>query len=260
MKKYLKLWLATTERTTQVAFASRSGVLFFTTGKIIRFVFFLFFLFLLLGRTKSLAGYTSWQVVLFFVVFNLIDTTSQFFLREVYRFRSYIVTGSFDYVLLKPLSPLMRFLFGGSDILDFFVLVPLLGFLVFVIMHIPHVTFLSVFLFSILILNAFMIAISLHIFVLCLGIVTTEVDNAIWLIREMVNLGRVPIAIYKEPISIIFTYVLPVAALISFPAQALMGLISIRGLLICFAFSITLLVLSSMSWRYALKKYTSANS
>src|SRR3989344_7531013 len=102
ISKYIRLWISLTSKTTQVAFASRSGVIFFTTGKVLRFIFFLLFILLLLSKTKSLAGYSSWQVILFYVVFNIVDTITQFFLREVYRFRSYIVTGSFDYLLLKP--------------------------------------------------------------------------------------------------------------------------------------------------------------
>ena len=98
MKKYITLWLITTGRATQVALASRLGAVLFTLGKILRFLFFLIFLILLTTRTKSLAGYSLWQVIFVFLTFNLVDILAQFFLREVYRFRSQIVSGSFDYI------------------------------------------------------------------------------------------------------------------------------------------------------------------
>lgn len=116
MEKYFKIWWLLTIRSSQVAFVSRFGAFIFTFGKIMRFAFFLFFLFLLTSKTKAIANYSLWQVIFFFSTFNLVDTLSQFFLREVYRFRTYVVGGYFDYILTKPLSSLFRCLFGGSDV------------------------------------------------------------------------------------------------------------------------------------------------
>ena len=163
-------------------------------------------------------------------------------------------------MLLKPISPLARALFGGSDILDLVTLVPLVFFLIFVAAHIPGITIFSIFAFLILLINAFVIAVAFHIAVLALGVITTEVDNAIWIFRDMTNLGRVPITIYREPVSWILTFIVPVAALITIPAQALMGLLSIQGLVVSFGFSIGLLVLCSHFWNFALRRYTSASS
>ncbi|MBU2632409.1 ABC transporter permease [Patescibacteria group bacterium] len=71
----------------------------------------------LINKTKTIAGFSLWEVI-FFMTFNLVDTAAQFFLREVYRFHWHIVRGDFDYFLTKPISPLLRSLFGGSDIMD----------------------------------------------------------------------------------------------------------------------------------------------
>lgn len=260
MKKYLKLWITMTSQITQVSIASRLGVVLFTLGKIIRFVFFLVFLFLLTSKTKTIAGYSVWQIILFFVTFNLVDIIAQFLWRDVYRFRSYIISGNFDLLLTKPISPLLRSLFGGSDFLDAITLVPLLGYLLYVISQIGGVTFLNVLLYFLLVLNALLIALALHIFVLALGIVSTEVDNAIWMVREITQLGRIPVNIYPKAVSFAFTYILPVAAMISFPAQALIGLLSWQGVVISMLFSGILLTLSLYSWKSALKHYASASS
>jgi len=260
MKKYFLLWLKVTIQITQVAFASRIGVVLFTFGKIIRFVFFLVFLFLITSRTNSLAGYTVWQVILFFLTFNVIDIIAQFLWRDVYRFRSYIVSGNFDMILTKPISPLFRSLFGGSDILDLLTLFPLIGFLIYVTFQIGGVGFFDVLLYILLVINGLLISLAFHIFVLALGIVTTEVDNAIWMVREITQLGRFPIRIYPKAITFAFTYVVPVAAMIYFPTQALLGILSVQGIIISVLFSIGFLLLSLYSWRGALRKYASASS
>jgi len=258
--KYISLWIRVTLQTTQVALASRLGVTLFTVGKLLRFVFFMVFLSLITSKTKTLGGYTIWEVILFFLTFNLIDIIAQFLWREVYRFRSYIVSGSFDMVLTKPISPLLRILFGGSDVLDLLTLVPLLLFMGYVSTQINEITVLNIFLYILLVINGLVIAMSFHIFVLALGVVTTEVDNAIWIFREITQLGRFPLNIYPKAVTFLFTFLLPIAAMISIPTQALLGILTVRGVIICICLSGIFLSLSLLSWREALKRYASASS
>lgn len=260
MKKYLYLWFKVTTQLTQIAFASRLGVVLFTLGKIIRFIFFIVFLYLLISRTKLIAGFSLWQVMMFFLTFNLIDIISQFLWRDVYRFRSYIVSGNFDMVLTKPLSPLLRSLFGGSDILDLITLGPLGIFIGYVISHIGHITLGEIILYILMVINGLVTAMSMHILVLALGIVTTEVDNAIWMFRELTQLGRLPLQIYPKPLTLVFTFILPVAAMITLPTHAILGILTPSGVMIAFGFSIGLLALSLYAWRGALKRYSSASS
>ncbi len=106
-------------------------------------------------------------------------------MREVYRFKSYVVTGSFDYIFLKPFSPLFRILFGGSDVLDLLTFLPLIGILFYTIDKIGIATPLYGLFYVLLIINAFLIAVAFHILVLNLGVLTTEVDNVIWIFRDM---------------------------------------------------------------------------
>jgi ABC-2 type transport system permease protein len=240
--------------------ASRSGAVLFIIGKLVRFTFFLFFLTLLVGKTKSLGTYSLWQVILFFVTYNFIDILAQFLLREVYKFRSHIVTGSFDYLLLKPMSPLFQSLFGGPDILDLITLFPLGFYFWYVLQHLGNITVTGVLLYIFLVINGLLIAISFHILVLALGVLTTEVDNAVWMFRNITQLGRIPIDIYKDPFRWILTYIIPVSIMISVPAKALLGLLTISGVFLAGLFSTICLYVSYSFWKYALKKYSSASS
>src|SRR4030067_3869048 len=91
LARYIKLWWMMTTMVSQNAFVSRFGAVLFVLGKLIRFVFFLFFLLIIVSRTQAIIGYTLWQVILFYITFNFIDSLAQFFLREVYRFRNYVI-------------------------------------------------------------------------------------------------------------------------------------------------------------------------
>jgi len=260
LKKYFHIWWVLTNHATQIALASKFGAILFILGKLLRIAFFLIFLVIILSKTNAVAGYTLWQMVLFYATFNLVDNLTQFLLREVYRFRGYVISGNFDYMLTKPQSPLLRSLFGGSDILDLIPLGITVLFIGYTATQLGDITLFPVLLYVLLIVNALLIALAFHICVLALGVLTTEVDNAIWIFRELTQLGRIPVEIYREPVSFILTFVVPVAVMISFPAQALMGVLAIQWILLAFLFSGIVLFLSYRFWQYALRQYASASS
>lgn len=260
INKYIKVWWIFTTRSTQVAFASRFGASLFLFGKLLRFFLFLFFLLVLQSQTKVIGGYSLWQIVLFFATYNLIDTISAFFFRDVYRFRSHIVSGYFDHILVKPISPLFKYLFGGSDILDIPLIILSIFLIVFAANHIDGITTGTILIYSVLLLNAFLLAMSFHIFVLGLGILATVVDNVIMAYRDITQMARFPVDIYQEPLRSIVTFVIPIGIMITFPAKALMGLLETQLIVISLLFSCGVFYLSILFWRYSLKHYASASS
>ena len=260
IKKYLKVWFLLTINVSQIAFLSRFGAILFIFGKILRFSFFFIFLILLQAKTQSIAGYSLWQIIFFFATFNLVDTIPQFFWREVYRFRSYVISGNFDYFLTKPFSPLFRSLFGGSDILDIPMLFLSIILIVISATKIGDISVMGVLFYSILIFNAYLIALALHIITISVGVLTTEVDNTIMLYRDLTQMGRIPVDIYRRPLSWILTFMIPVAIMMTFPAKVLMGLLSWQWIIFAFLISGVLLLLSLKFWQFALKNYSSVSS
>lgn len=247
-------------RSTQIALSSRFGAGILLIGKLLRFAFFFFFLVIIISKTNTIAGYSFWQIIFFFATFNLIDTAAQLFMREVYRLRSYVVSGEFDYFLSKPVSPLFRALLGGSDILDLPMLFLSIAFVVLAAVQMEAISFIRVLLYIILTINAFFIAVSFHIAVVALGVLTTEIDNALWMYRDLTAMGRLPIDIYREPLRGILTFVIPVGIMITFPSKALMGFLSIQAVAIALLISVMLLYGSYKFWQYAIRHYSSASS
>lgn len=260
LKKNFKIWFLLTTIATQIALTSRLGAVLFLLGKVLRFALFLVFIIVIYSQTQGIQGYSFWQVLFFFATFNLIDTASQFFLREVYRFRYYVLNGTFDYFLTKPMSPLFRSLFGGSDILDIPLLLLSCIFILISASQFTTLTLPAIALYGILVFNALIIALSIHVIVLAIGVLTTEVDNTIMLFRDLTQMGRIPIDVYREPISTIVTFVIPVGVMMTFPAKALMGLLSSQLILISLILSVITLTLSLYFWKYALKNYSSVSS
>lgn len=260
MFKYLKVWLILCSSSFQSFFVSRVGSVLFLTGKILRFLFFLVFMILLVSKTRVLAGYNIWEAVLFYLTFNLIDTITQMLFRDVYRFRQLIISGSFDLILVKPVNVLFRSLFGWTDFLDSINIVPLIIMIIFVAGKINNIHFGSALIYFLLIVNSLLIAMSFHIMVLALGILTTEIDHAIMIYRDLTSMGRFPIDIYTEPLRSFITFVIPVGILMSVPTKALLGILNATTILIAFAIGFSFFGVSLLLWRYSLKQYTSASS
>lgn len=260
IKKYLKFWWISVNSTTQTALSSRFSAVLFFFGKFLRFGMFLGLILIIASQTQLIAGYNLWQMVLFYATFNLIDTTAQFFLREVYRFRSYVVSGDFDYFLTKPISPLFRSLFAGSDILDLPLLIVSIILIFYTAAKIGPINPISIITYVLLIISALVIATAFHIFVIAIGVMTTEVDNTIMLYRDLTQMGRFPVDIYREPISWFITFVIPVGVMMTFPAKSLLGQLSTGLAILSPVIAFIFLFLSIKFWKFSLSKYTSASS
>jgi ABC-2 type transport system permease protein len=259
LKYYSKIWWLLTRDSFSVVLGQRVALLFFLIGKILRFVFFVGFLYFLILGTKSLAGYTSNQVVFFFLVFNVVDVLAQFFFREVYRFRPKVVSGDFDLTLAKPANALFVSLMGGADAIDFLTIPPLL-IAVYYVGSLLHPGVLSTLYFVVLLMNGLLIATAFHIAVLAMGVITLEIDHTIMIYRDLTSFGRFPVDIYKQPLQGVLTYLVPVGIMVTIPAKALMGLASPVGVISAFLVGIVAMFVALRFWSYALTKYSSASS
>lgn len=260
MNKYLKIWLLISRNSFETFAHYRFGALVFFIGKIARFLFFLLFIIFLTAKVKFLSGYNIWQVLLIYMTFNFIDASTQMLFREVYRFKQHIITGNFDLLLVKPVNVLFRLLLGGTDLLDFITLLPFIIILVFIISKLQYFSLLGILTYIILIINSLVIAASFHIFVMALAVITTEVDNAIMIYREVTGMGKFPIEIYKEPIRSFITFIIPVGVMMTIPVKAISGLVSPPLISGCIFVGGLLLFISIKVWKEALKRYTSASS
>jgi ABC-2 type transport system permease protein len=261
VKHLVKIWFLLALRAAQVQLLTRWGSFLFLLGKVVRFVLFFVFLFMVLSSAQTLAGYRRVEVILFFLVFNLVDITLQFLFRGVYQFRFRIVSGDYDLDLLKPLPSFFLPILGWSDILDFLTLIPLWGYFFWFIFE--NQLFSSGFHlvgFWALFLSSLVLGFAFHLFICAVGVLTTEIDHLVWVYRDLTNMARFPTDIYQKGVRWILTFVIPVVILISFPTKALLGLLSPRGVGLAFFASGGLLLVSLKFWQFALSRYSSASS
>lgn len=257
---YILLWMRLTVNSFSTYLTSPLAATLFVIGKLFRFVSFIIFLLVILTKTGELFNYTVAQVIFFFITFTILDTLSQLLFREVYSFRQMVVHGEFDLVLIKPMNPLFRVLVGGADPMDLAMMIPYIGALVYTAGKIGTLSAGAVGAYVLLLINGLLIAMGFHILVLALAIVSTQVDHTIMIYRDLTNMGRIPVDIYREPLRSIITFVVPVGVMMTFPVKALFGLLSPSAIMLSFVFGIVFFLICLRLWRFSLTKYTSASS
>ena len=237
------------------------GGFLFIFGKLINIAIACFLIFSVVSSTDNLAGFNRDQVMVFFLVYSLVDHLSQFLFRGAYTFRWLVAGGGLDLELVKPLPSFFRAVFGWADVLDFITLWPLLGLVFYffrrfslVIGFLPFVSFLF------LLINALLIAFAFHLLVCSVGVLTLEVDHLVWLWRDLFKLGRLPVDIYPPGLRFILTWIFPVAVLVSLPAKVILGLLNPWLGLLLLPFGLFLAWVSLVFWRFSLRCYSSASS
>ncbi len=229
----------------------------FITGKIIRFFFYLILLIVVLRQVKNLAGYDLNQIIIFFLVFEVIDIVGQLFFRGIYFFRNEVITGHFDLTLVKPANALFQVLTAQTDLLDMPILI--IVFYLFTKLNL-HLTLANLLLFLLIFVCGFLIITAIHIIVASIGVITTEVDHVIWIYRDLSLMSRVPVDIYLSSVRMFLTFIIPMAIIFNFPVKALMGILSWQTVLLTLVTSTVWFLASLKFWRFALTQYSSASS
>lgn len=258
---YLKIWGIFGKNALQETFVNRGSNILFMVGKTIRLAMSVLFLILIRQNIQTFAEYTSDQLIVFFLTYQFIDIITQVIYRGVYIFSNLVRSGEFDFLLTKPINPLFRALTGKPDINDFIFLFPNIALSLYILSFLNlTISIWSVIWYLILIINAFLVATALHIFVLVIGILTTEVDGVIWIYRDLSYMGRFPVSIYMEPLRFALFFLLPIGMMITIPTEVLLGLQPSYSIFWAFFVGIGSLLVSFRVWLWALKQYSSTGS
>ena len=257
--RYFKIWLLMAKNAFSAWLTRKSSVAVFLAGKIIRYIFYFSSLYFLVERANGLAGYNAYQALFFTATYTFVDTFAQVLFRNVYTYRQMVVSGDLDLVLVKPINALFRIVLGGPDIIDLITIPPILFVLIYIGSFL-NPTLTNVIYFILLLINSIIISLAFHIAIVAFGTITLEIDHTMLIFRDLSSMGRIPIEVYKEPLKSLITYILPIGIMMSFPAKAMIGLISFWGVIGTLLVGVLLLILSLKYWQFALKKYTSASS
>ncbi|MFI5360801.1 MAG: ABC transporter permease [Elusimicrobiota bacterium] len=259
-RKYFRIWVRTASMAMQAQLTYRLGSLGFLVGKMIRLVFFFAFVVAVFKHVQTVAGYNLVETALFFLTFNVVDMTAQILFRGVYGARRLVSEGDFDFYLIQPCSPLFRMVFSTVDFLDIVTLVPVLVMVAMVFARLPPLGWERFAAYLALTVNGVALVFSIHVLVAGLAVRTQELENAIWIYRDVMFMGKFPVDVYAPAVRWVLTFGLPIAVMTSFPAKALLGILSPAWAAYALGLTAVLLFLSARYWRGSVARYTSSSS
>jgi ABC-2 type transport system permease protein len=170
-------------------------------------------------------------------------------------------TGTFDFVLLKPCDA--QFLvstarFAPWKLIDVFGGLALVSYALHRLGRTPDVAHLAV--AAVLFAGALFILYSLWILVISASFFVIRLDNLAYFFSALFDAARWPIQVFRGLFRLLFTFIIPLALMTTYPAMALLGRLSARTAVACILGALIFAALARMVWNSAIANYTSASS
>lgn len=195
--------------------------------------------------------------VIYFTVEYLVVIT--FFRNLLYYLPDMIRKGTFDFLLVKPVSTIFITSFRVIDLFDFFASLPVVALWIYIFQRLSLTRQDGV------VILFFLFVAVVFVFALCLLFASFAfriiLGNGLGrLLEQILRVARFPTNIYPAPFTFFLSFLLPMAVVATLPVQIIrfeIGAVPVLGTLLAVG---GVCLLSIAIWRYNLKAYTSASS
>jgi ABC-2 type transport system permease protein len=213
-------------------------------------------------HSQSIAGWRYEELLIVMGLFFAMNGFRQLFLEpNLSRMSEYIREGTLDYVLTKPVDSqfLVSFrylgVFNWSDPL---LGLGLAGFGLWRMGLAPSASGVAQFVLLLLAGAAMLYGFNLILQTLTIWLVNLQEADTI--IMGLLETGRFPVTFYRGWLRLALTFVVPVAFMTTYPAQALLGRLAPWVTPVALALAAALVVAASLFWRFALRHYSGASA
>jgi ABC-2 type transport system permease protein len=169
--------------------------------------------------------------------------------------------GTLDFVLLKPVDAQLLVSLAKIEpwrVIDVFGAIAIFVYAFRKIGH--HPTLLHVLLAFGLLFAALLVLYSIAIIVVSIAFFAVRVDNLLYLFQSIFDVARWPSSIFRGGLAIVFTYILPLALMTTYPALALLGRLQFATTAGALAGTLVFAAFARLVWKLSIAKYTSASS
>lgn len=212
--------------------------------------------------TTNIRGWTFAEVLVLLSVYYLMDGLIEMFIAPNMRqIMQQVRDGTLDFVLLKPVNAQFLATFRQANIWRVVNVLVGLGLSVYTVSRLSlSIGWVQAITFAVTLAAGVAILYAFWLFLVTLTFWFVRLENIEQIVWQAFEAGRYPIEIYPAWLRGGLTYVIPVAFIISVPAQALAGKIGVATALLSLMVAAALLWLSSAFWRFGLRHYTGASA
>jgi ABC-2 type transport system permease protein len=113
---------------------------------------------------------------------------------------------------------------------------------------------------AVLLCAAVLVLYSIAIVVVSIAFVAVRVDNLLYLFQSVFDVARWPNSVFRGVLGILFTFVLPLALMTTYPALALLGKLTAQTAVAAIAGTLLFAAVARGIWKASIRRYTSASS
>ncbi len=172
-----------------------------------------------------------------------------------------IRSGAFDYTLLRPADA--QFLVSTARFAPWRVLDVLggIGLLVYALVEVGTAPTPGQLAAGVVLLGAGLVVMySLWIMIVATAFWVVRMDNLIYLLSSIFDAARWPSTVFRGTWRFLFTFVVPLALMTTYPAKAMLGTLDASAAMACVGGALAVACVARLVWKLALRNYTSASS
>lgn len=232
-------------------------------GKVIRIALLLLFFQAVFLQVDQIGSWDYDQVLLLFATFHVIDflMSITFHRNLAFYLPRKVQTGEFDSRMLLPVNLLFLSSLERIELIDFASFLPTLAFLGYVLHRMKFdFTGGQFAAYLLLLANALVFLFAAVLAIASLSFWTTRSNGLAKIFDSLLKVGRYPLEIFEGFWKSVFLYILPLVLIAQLPSEALLGVLSVRTVLVGMGITGSLLALSLHLWKAGLKRYQSTSS
>jgi ABC-2 type transport system permease protein len=232
-------------------------------GKMIRIVLLLLFFQAVFLKVDRIGSWNYDQVLLLFATFHVVDflMSITFHRNLAFYLPLKVYTGEFDSRMLLPVNLLFLSSLERIELIDFASFLPTLAFLGYVLYRLEFdFTGGQFAVYLVLLANALVFLFAAVLAIASLSFWTTRSNGLARIFDSLLKVGRYPLEIFEGFWKSVFLYILPLVFIAQFPSEALLGVLSVRAVLVATGITGFLLALSLRLWKAGLNRYQSTSS
>ncbi len=214
------------------------------------------------GQRRSIAGWSHGEALVVLGFFILLQGVLEGAINpSLVGVVEHIRKGTLDFVLMKPADS--QFLVSTTRFLPWRAINGLTALAVFVyaFLNLGRAPSAAGVLAALVLLGAAVLLLySLWILTVSAAFYVVKVDNLTWLFGAIFDAARWPSSVFRGAVRAVFTFVIPLALMTTFPAQALLGTITPLTLASSLGGAVLFAFAARLVWLQSIRKYTSASS
>jgi ABC-2 type transport system permease protein len=211
---------------------------------------------------QDVAGWGPWEIVLltgfFLIVSGIFASSVQ---PAIAASMAHIRDGTLDYVLLRPVDGLLSCLLAGFQPWCLLEVLTGIGLAIVASVQLglsPGVEQLAM---LVLVLASGLVSLyAIGVLILAASFRALALENLTFLMETLLDFAHWPISVFRGPLKLVFTFVVPFAVMTSYPAQSLIGGLERGQVLGALISAGSLAVLARLAWLRGVRGYTSASS